>query len=82
MVIMVYKIIHGLVAIPIPSYFEQPLSTTRHTRQPLVLSQINTTANYYKFSFFPLNCCLLESTSSPDSTTANSGSNQCCSAAA
>ena len=34
-VIMVYKIIHGLVAIHIPSYFEQPMRSTRHTCQPL-----------------------------------------------
>ena len=52
-VIMLYKIIHGLVAIPIPSYFEQPMRSTRHTRHPLALRQIHTTANYYKFSFFP-----------------------------
>ena len=38
-VIMMFKIIHGLVAIPYP-----PL---------LALSQIHTTANYYKFAFFP-----------------------------
>ena len=52
-VIMLYKIIHGLVAIPIPSYFEQPMRSTRHTRHPLALRQIHTIANYYKFSFFP-----------------------------
>ena len=52
-VIMLYKIIHGLVAIPIPSYFEQPMRSTRHTRHPFALRQIHTTANYYKFSFFP-----------------------------
>ena len=52
-VIMLYKIIHGLVAIPIPSYFEQPLRSTRHTRHPLALRQIHTAANCCKFSFFP-----------------------------
>ena len=45
--------IHGLVAIPIPSYFEQPMGSARHTRYPLALRQIHTTANYYKFPFFP-----------------------------
>ena len=52
-VIMLYKIIHGLVAIPIPSYFERPMRSTHHTRHPLALRQIHSTANYYKFSFFP-----------------------------
>ena len=50
---MLYKMIHGLVAIPMPSYFEQPMRSTRYTRHPLALRQIHTaTANYYKFSFF------------------------------
>ena len=46
-VILLYKIIHGLVAIPIPSYFEQPMRSSRHTRHPLALRQIHTTANHY-----------------------------------
>ena len=56
-VIMMFKIIHGLVAIlhglvaiPVPSYFEQPMRSTRHSH-PLALRQIHTTANYYKFFF-------------------------------
>ena len=51
-VIMMFKIIHGLVAIPVPPYFEQPMRLTRHSH-PLALRQIHTTANYYKFAFFP-----------------------------
>ena len=51
-VIMIYKIMHGLVAIPLPPYFEQPLRMTRHNHS-LALRQIHTAANYYKFSFFP-----------------------------
>ena len=51
-VIMLFKIIHGLVAIPLPSYFEQPSRMTRHSH-PLALRQIHTSANYYKYSFFP-----------------------------
>ena len=51
-VIMIYKIMHGLVAIPLPPYFEQPLRMTRHNH-PLALCQIHTAANYYKFSFSP-----------------------------
>ena len=46
------EIIHGLVAIPMPPYFEQPMRSTRHSH-PLALRQIHTKANYYKFSFFP-----------------------------
>ena len=42
----------GLVAIPLPPYFEQPLRMTRHS-YPLALRQIHTAANYYKFLFFP-----------------------------
>ena len=51
-VIMMFKIIHGLVAIPMPPYFEQPMRSTRHSH-PLALRQVHTTANYYKFAFFP-----------------------------
>ena len=51
-VIMMFKIIHGLVAIPVPPYFKQPMRSTRHSH-PLALRQIHTTANYYKFAFFP-----------------------------
>ena len=50
---MLYKIIHGLVAIPLPPYFRQPLRMTRHSH-PLVLTQIHTSCNYYKYSLFPL----------------------------
>ena len=28
---MLFKIVHGLVAIPLPSYFEQPTRMTRHS---------------------------------------------------
>ena len=51
-VILIYKIMQGLVAIPLPPYFEQPLRMTRHSH-PLALRQIHTTANYYKCSFSP-----------------------------
>ena len=51
-VIMLFKIIHGLVAIPLPQYFEQPSRMTRHSH-PLALCQIHTSGNYYKYSFFP-----------------------------
>ena len=51
-VIMLFKIVHGLVAIPLPSYFEQPSRMTRYSH-PLALRQIHTSVNYYKYSFFP-----------------------------
>ena len=51
-VIMLFKIVHGLVAIPLPSYFEQPSRMTRHSH-PLALLQIHTSVNYYKYLFFP-----------------------------
>ena len=46
-VIMLYKIIHGVVAISLPVYFEQ---LSRQTRHLLAFRQIHTTANYYKYS--------------------------------
>ena len=51
-VIMLFKIVHGLVAIPLPSYFEQPSRMTRRSN-PLALRQIHTSVNHYKYSFFP-----------------------------
>ena len=47
-VIMLFKIKHGLLAIPMPPYFEQPSRMTRHRNHP-ALRQIHTTANYYKY---------------------------------
>ena len=47
--IVLYKIINGFVAIPLPSYFHQPTRLTRH-RHP----QIHIFFNFYKYSFFPL----------------------------
>ena len=52
-VIMLYKIVHGIVAIPLPAYFEQLTRRSRHSH-PYAFRQIHTTANYYKYSFFPL----------------------------
>ena len=52
-VIKLYKIIHGIVAISLPVYFEQLSRQTRHSH-PLAFRQIHATANYYKYSFFPL----------------------------
>ena len=48
-----YKIIHGLVAIDLPSYVEHPARTSRKNSSPLVYQQIHTGADYYKYSFYP-----------------------------
>ena len=49
---MFYKIVYGLVAIPLPSYLGQPMRMSRHLH-PLSYRQVHTTSNYFKFSFFP-----------------------------
>ena len=50
---MLYKIIHGLVAVSLPPYFQQPERMTRHSH-PLALCQIHTLVNFYKYQFYPL----------------------------
>ena len=50
--ILFYKIIHGLVALPTPIYLQHPTRLTRHMH-PLSYLQIHTSVNYYKYSFFP-----------------------------
>ena len=52
-----YKVVHGLVAITVPSYFEQPKRYTRHMH-PLSFRQIHTSVCFYKYSFFPMNIVL------------------------
>lgn len=54
---MFYKIVHGLVAIPVPSYFEQPKRYTRHMH-PLSFRQNHTLVCYHKYSFFPMTIVL------------------------
>ena len=49
---MFYKMVYGLVAIPLPSYFEHPEVYTRHMHS-LSYIQIHTSVCYYKYSFFP-----------------------------
>ena len=43
----------GLVAIPVPSYFEQPKRYTRHMH-PLSFKQIHTSVCYHKYSFLTI----------------------------
>ena len=50
--VMLYKIVHGYVAIDIPPYFEKPQRYTRHMH-PLSFRQIHTKATYYQKAFYP-----------------------------
>lgn len=58
-VILLYKIVHGIVAIPLPAYFEQLTRQSRHSH-PYAFRQIHTNANYYTYSFFSIVYSLLE----------------------
>ena len=51
-----YKIVYGLVAIPVPPYFERTMVQTRH--HPLACRQIHTSVSYYYYSFFPMSFIL------------------------
>ena len=51
--IMFYKIGYGLVATPLSSYIQRHVRMTR-TIHPMHFIQIQTTVNFYKYSFFPL----------------------------
>ena len=55
--LMFYKIVYGLDAIPVPPYFERPEVYTRHTH-PLAYIQIRTSVCYYQYSFFPMTVVL------------------------
>ena len=55
--ILLYKIIHGHVAIELPTYFERPIRYTRHMH-PLVYRQIHTAVSYYQHSFYPASIVL------------------------
>ena len=55
--LMFYKIVYGIVAIPVPSYFERPEVYTHHTH-PLAYIQIHTFVCYYQYSFFPMTVVL------------------------
>ena len=52
-----YIIIYGLVAVPLPSYFEHPEVYTRHMYS-LSYRQIHTSVCSYKYSFFPISIVL------------------------
>lgn len=48
-----YKIVYGLVAVPIPAYIQPSSRESRYTH-PLTFRQVLTSKDYYKYSFFPL----------------------------
>ena len=50
---LVYKIIYGLVAIDLPPYVVHPSRILRNSH-PQCFRQIQTTGDYYKYSFYPL----------------------------
>ena len=51
--VMFFKILHGLVAVPAQSYIPQPTRFSQGPR-PHALPQIQTSRDYCKYSFFPL----------------------------
>ena len=48
-----YKIVHGLVAVPLPDYIIPTHRVSRYCHS-MTFRQIHTGTNYYKYSFFPL----------------------------
>ena len=51
--ILFYKIVYNLVAVPLLQYISHPVRMTRHMH-PLHFVQIPATVSYYKYLFFPL----------------------------
>ena len=48
-----YKIVNGLVAVPLPDYMQPTHRISRYCHS-MTFCQINTGKDYYKYSFFPL----------------------------
>lgn len=48
-----YRIVHGLVAVPLPEYI-QLLNSRSRSCHSLTYRQIQTSHNFYKYSFYPL----------------------------
>ena len=48
-----YKIVYGLVAVPLPEYVQPTHRVSRYCHS-MTFRQIHTSTNYYKYSFFPL----------------------------
>ncbi|MCG8045233.1 MAG: hypothetical protein JAY66_06065 [Candidatus Thiodiazotropha taylori] len=51
--VLFYKIVYGLVAIPLPTYVI-PLNRGSRTTHSLAFMQLSVRTDYYKYSFFPL----------------------------
>ncbi len=48
-----HKIVYGQVAVPLPQYIQKSNRISRYCHS-MTFKQINTSKDYYKFSFFPL----------------------------
>ena len=48
-----YKIVYGLVAVPLPEYVQPTHRVSRYCHS-ITFRQIHTSTKYYKYSFFPL----------------------------
>ena len=48
-----YKVVHGLVAVPLPDYIQYSNRISRY-RHSMTFRQVSTSRDYYKYSFFPL----------------------------
>ena len=51
--VLFFKIVQGLVAVPLPDYIRPPNRISRHCHS-MKFQQLQTTKNYYKYSFYPL----------------------------
>ena len=48
-----FKILHGLVAVPLPDYIQHSTRISRYCHS-MTFRQVSTSTDYYKYSFFPL----------------------------
>ena len=48
-----FKIVHGLVAVPLPDYIQHSNRISRYCHS-MTFRQVSTSTDYYKYSFFPL----------------------------
>ena len=48
-----FKMVYGLVAVPLPDYIDQPNRISRYCHS-MTFRQLHTSKDYYKHSFFPL----------------------------
>ena len=48
-----YKVVHGLVAVPLPDYIQYSNRVSRYCHS-MTFRQVSTSTDYYIYSFFPL----------------------------